>query len=347
MEGHGAYNRSSSVQAAGSSPALPLIEEAARRVALADAPEPIVIADYGSSEGRNSLLPIGAAMRCLRARAGADRAVSVVHTDLPTNDFGVLFQMLESDPASYLRNDPASFASAVGRSFYRQILPAASVTLGWSSWAVQWLSRPPCAIPDQVQVAYSRDERAHAAFTRQAAEDWASFLTHRGTELRPGGRLVVLTMALTDEGEFGYRPVLKAMYASLLALVSEGLVRPEETRRMAIPTVGRSRAQFLAPFGATDGFAGLEVEHAEVFLGEDSIWHDFQRDGDAASYGARWAAFSRASVLPTLALGLEGGSGDPRHADFVARLEAGMAQRLAAKPEPMVIPLAALVLAKK
>ena len=346
MEGHGVYNRSSGVQAAGSSPALPLIEEAARRVVLAQAPEPIVIADYGSSEGRNSLAPIGAAIKALRARAGVERTVSVIHTDLPSNDFSVLFQTLEMDPASYLRGDPTSFASAVGRSFYGQILPASSVTLGWSSWAVQWLSRTPCPIPDQVQVAYSRDERAYTAFTRQAAADWETFLRHRASELRPGGRLVVLTMALTDAGDFGYRPVLKAMYASLLALVSEGLVRPEEARRMAIPTVGRTRAQFLAPFGATGGFAGLEVEHAEVFLGADSIWHDFQRDGDAASYGARWAAFSRASVLPTLALGLEGGSGDPRHADFVARLEAGMAQRLAAKPEPMVIPLAALVFAK-
>lgn len=346
MEGHGVYNRSSGVQAAGSSPALPLIEEAARRVVLAEAPEPIVIADYGSSEGRNSLAPIGAAIKALRARAGLERTVSVIHTDLPSNDFSVLFQTLETDPASYLRGDPASFASAVGRSFYGQILPASSVTLGWSSWAVQWLSRTPCAIPDQVQVAYSRDERAHAAFTRQAAADWETFLRHRATELRPGGRLVVLTMALTDAGDFGYRPVLKAMYASLLALVSEGLVRPEEARRMAIPTVGRSRAQFLAPFAATGGFAGLEVEHAEVFLGEDSIWHDFQRDGDAASYGARWAAFSRASVLPTLALGLDVGTDDPRRAVFVARMEAGMAQRLAAKPEAIVIPLAALVLAK-
>jgi hypothetical protein len=346
MEAHGAYNRNTGVHAAGSSPAIPLFEEAARRVALADAPEPVTIADYGASEGHTSLQPLSAAIRALRERIGADRAVSVVHTDLPSDDFGVLFEMLENNPASYLRGDPACFASAVGRSFYRQILPASSVTLGWSSWAVQWLSRTPCPIPDQVQIAYSRDPAAHAAFARQAAADWASFLTYRGAELRPGGRLVVLTMALTDEGEFGYRPVLKAMYVSLLALVSAGLVRPEEARRMAIPTVARSREQFLAPFAATGAFAGLSVEHAEVFRGEDPIWTDFQRDGDTISYGARWAAFSRATVLPTLALALEDGAGDPRRDDFIARMEEGMAARLAARPEPMLIPLAALMLAK-
>ena len=58
MEGHGAYNRSSRVQATGSSPAVPSLEIAARQVDLAAPPEPIVIADYGSSEGRNSLSPI-------------------------------------------------------------------------------------------------------------------------------------------------------------------------------------------------------------------------------------------------------------------------------------------------
>lgn len=348
MEGHGVYNRSSGVQAAGASPALPLIEEAARRVPLAPGAQsdPVFIADYGCSEGHNSLQPIGAAIRVLRERIGPERAISVAHTDLPTNDFTVLFQTLDSDPASYLRGDPATFASAVGRSFYRQILPSESVTLGWSAWAVQWLSRAPCAIPDQVQVAYSRDPAAHAAFARQAAVDWQAFLTHRGRELRPGGRLVVLTMAKTDQGDFGYRPVLKAMYVTLLALVSAGLVRPEEARRMAIPTVGRSRAEFLAPFATGGTFAGLAVEHADVFLGADAIWDDFQRTGDAASFGARWAAFSRASVLPTLAGGLDGG-GEARKAEFVARMEAGMAERLAARPEPILIPLAALVFAKE
>ncbi len=344
MEGHGVYNRSSCVQAAGFSPALPLLAEAARRVPLAPAPQPVVIADYGASEGRNSLAPIGAAIRALRDRAGSERPISVVHTDLPGNDFAGLFQALETDPSSYLREDAATFAFAVGRSFYQQILPAGSVTLGWSSWAVQWLSRTPCAIPDHVQVAYSRDATARAAFARQAAEDWRNFLTHRASELSPGGRLVVLTMALTEHGDFGYRAVLAAMDASLRELVETGYVRADEAARMAIPTVGRGRAELLAPFAAGGGCAGLAMERVELFLGEDPIWRDFERDRDAAAYGARWAAFSRASVLPTLARDL---AGDPARRDgFVARMEAGMARRLAAQPEPAVIPLAMMTVAK-
>jgi len=346
MEGHGGYNRSSEVQAAGLSPAVPLLEAAARTVPLVDGPAPIVIADYGASEGRNSLGPMAAAIARLRARAGVERAICVVHTDLPGNDFAALFETLESDPGSYLRGDAATFASAVGRSFYGQILPPESVTLGWSSWAVQWLSRSPGPIPDQVQIAYSRDEAARAAYHRQSAEDWRTFLVHRGRELRAGGRLVLLTMALDDDGAFGYAPLVEAVYGGLMALVDEAFIRADEVERMVIPTVGRSRADLGAPFAETGAFAGLAIEHLDVFHGEDGIWSEFERTGDAAAFGARWAAFNRASVFPTLALGLDGGAQDPRAAAFFTRMQAVVAARLAAEPVPMVMPLARMVLVR-
>jgi hypothetical protein len=347
MEGHGAYNRSSRVQAAGSAAAVPLFERAAGIVPLASAPDTIVVADYGASEGHNSLAPLKAAIGALRKRVGRDRAIAVVHTDLPDNDFSVLFRTLTSDPDSYLNGDAAVFASAVGRSFYQQILPPGSVTLGWSSWAVQWLSHAPGPIPDQIQVAYSRDPAARSAYAQQAAADWRAFLVSRGRELRAGGRLVVLTMALHDNGDFGYRGVVEANYGALLDLVETGVVTPEEARRMVIPTVGRSRSDLAAPFAERGQFGGLSIERIEVFDGDDWIWLQFERDGDAKAFGARWAAFSRASVFPTLALGLDRGGSDPRARTFMDELEAAMAARLALKPERMVIPLASVMLAKE
>lgn len=346
MEGEGAYNRSSYVQAAGLSPAVPFLEQAAALVDLPRFPDAVVVADYGSSQGRNSLEPMGVAIRALRRRTPHEQATSVVHTDLPDSDYAALFQTLETDERSYLRIGPAIFASAVGRSFYEQILPTGSVTLGWSSWAVQWLSHAPAPIPDQVQVAYSQDKSVLAAYNRQAAEDWRAFLAHRDRELRPGGRLVVLTMALTDDGDFGYRPLLDAMYAALVRLVEEGFIKVAELHRMAIPTVGRSLADIKAPFFDGGRFGGLVIEHAEVFLGEDPFWEDYRRDGIATAFAARWSAFSRASVLPTLAQALDGGSDDPRHAAFLDQVEAGVTARLAAEPEKMIVPLAAAVFAK-
>jgi hypothetical protein len=289
---------------------------------------------------------MAAAIGALRDRVGPERAISVVHTDLPDSDFSALFRILESDPDSYTQRDAAVFASAVGRSFYRQILPSASVTLGWSAWAVQWLSRVPAPIPDQIQVAYSKDPAARVAFARQADLDWRTFLTQRSRELRDGARLVVLTMACDANGDFGYRPVVEGMYATLRSLVDERLLDAEEASRMAIPTVGRTREEFAAPFGRGATFRGLALEHLDVFDADDRIWQEYERNGDAQAFGAQWAAFSRASVFPTLAAQLNDGGAGPRADTFVRRMEAGLAARLASAPERMHIPLARMLFAR-
>ena len=89
------------------------------------------------------------------------------------------------------------------------------------------------------------------------------------------------------------------------------------------------------------------IEHLEVFNCEDRIWQDFERTKDTSAFGAQWAAFSRASVFPTLAAEMDGGRGDPRGPEFLRSMEAGMAKRLALAPEQMSIPLAKMVFVKR
>ncbi len=346
IEPGGAYNRRSGVQAAGLLPAVELFERSARDVEVPHPPQSIVIADYGASAGHNSLLPIGVAIGALRKRAEPARAIFVMHTDVAENDYTTLFHTLAHDPHSYLRDDPATFSAAIGCSFYQQILPSNSVTLGWSSWAVQWLSRVPAAIPDHVQVASSRDNSVRSAYYRLAAEDWIAFLTARSRELVPGGHLVVLTMAL-DDGDFGYRPLLEATVAELAGMAGEGMITDEEVRRMAIAAVGRSEADLTAPFAPKNRFSGLTIEDLEVFVAEDQYWTRYEKDRNADSFATGWTAFGRALVFPTLATALEGGLDDPRAAQFFDRLAAGVKARLAAAPEPFRIPLAKLLVVKQ
>ena len=341
------YTVSSRLQAAGLRPAIALFERAAETVPLPRSPQPIVIADYGASTGHNSLLPISAALPVLRSRTRPEHSILVVHTDVPDNDFTVMFETLANDPDTYLRRDAATFASAVGRSFYSQIIPSNSVHLGWSSWAVQWLSRVPSPIPDHVQVAYSADENVRAAYAKQAARDWHEFVAFRGRELCPGGRLVVLTMALDEQGGFGYRPLLSALVDTLSELTGDGLLSEDEIRGMCLPFVGRRESDFLAPFAPSGRFERLSIEHIEVFDAEDRFWTQYQIDHDATGFARLWTAFARASVFPTLASALAGGRDDSRSAQFFDRLEAGMTERLAAAPEQMQIPLAKLVLTKQ
>jgi hypothetical protein len=343
MEGGGAYNRSSTVQAAGLAPAVPWLTEAARLVPLGPPDAPLIVVDYGASQGRNSLGPLGAAIVVLRERAGADRPISVVHTDLPDNDFGALFRTVAGDPASYLRGDPNVFTFAIGRSFYESLSPPASVILGWSSWAVQWMSRVPSAVPDHIHYSRSAVASVRAAYARQGAEDWQTFLALRGRELRPGGRLVILLMALDEDGDFGFGPVMDHLQAALTEFVAEGFVAAAEHARMAIPTVGRSRSDLLAPFAASGRFAGLEMVQLDVFEGADPIWDAYEASRDAKALAVSWAAFTRAFTLPTFAAALDGAG---RAAAFGDRLEADLIKRFAAAPVRMPITLGRVHLVK-
>lgn len=341
------YTASSRLQAAGLRRGIALFEQAASSVPLPTAPQPIAIADYGAATGYNSLLPIGAAITVLRGRTRSDHAILVAHTDLPGNDFTALFTTLTEDPDSYLAKDGATFVSAVGRSFYQQILPSESIALGWSSWATHWLSRIPAPIGDHIHIAHSADAEARRAYAAQAALDWHDFVAFRGREIAPGGRLVVLTLGLDAEGRPGFAALMEAMLTALQGLVTDGSLSAEELARMAIPTVGRTEKEFLAPFAPSGRFEGLSVEHLEPFDAEDLFWSRYRVDGDAARFAAAWAGFARAAIFPTLAAGLDGGITDPRVPAFLERLESTVAAHLAAAPQQMTIPLAAIVLAKR
>ncbi len=341
------FTVNSRLQAAGLRPAIELFERAAGTVPLPRPPQPIVIADYGASTGHNSLPPVSAALPVLRGRTRPEHSILVVHTDVPDNNFTVMFDTLANDADTYLNKDAATFASAVGRSFYSQIIPSNSVHLGWSSWAVQWLRRVPAPVPDHVQVSYSADEDLGAAYAKQAAHDWHEFVAFRGRELCPGGQLVVLTMALDDNGQFGYRPLLDALVDALTELAADGLLAEDEVHRMSLPAVGRRESDFRAPFAPSGRFERLAIDHLEVFDAEDRFWAQYQVDHDATAFGAVWAGFVRASVFPTFATALADGRADPRSPEFFDRLEAGIAERLAAAPEQMQIPFAKLVLTKQ
>lgn len=344
--GSGDYSASSRLQAAGLKQAIRLFEQAADAVPIPAAPFPIVIADYGAANGHNSLLPINAAISVLRKRTRADQSVLVTHTDVPENDFSALFNTLREDPDSYLRHDPAAFSSAVGRSFYGQIVPSNTVTLGWSSWSVLWLSQVPVPVTDHVHASFSADEDIRSAHERLAARDWHEFVAYRGRELCPGGRAVVMTMAIAENGEFGYRPLFAALMAELAELVSRDIITADELRAMSIPISGRTAADFATPFAPSGSLERLTIEHLEVFDAEDRFWRQYQKDKDSTAFGAQWGSFLRAAVFQTLA-GAVGDGPTERRTQFCDALEAGLAARLAAAPEEMQIPMAQVVLHKK
>ena len=340
------YTASTRLRASGLARGITAFEDAARGVPLPAQPHPIMVADYGAANGYNSLLPIGAAIRVLRGRTRPDHAILVAHTDLPDNDFTALFTTLTEDPDSYLTKDGASFASAVGRSFYQQVLPSDSIVLGWSSWATQWLSRVPVTVGDHIHVAHSADDSARRAYAAQAATDWHDFLAYRGRELAPGGRLVVLTLSVDAAGGAGFGGLMEALMAGLSRLVDTGVLQPGELHQMVVPTAGRTEKELRAPFSPSGRFEGLAVDKVNAFEAEDRFWARYRADRDAEAFGAGWAAFARAAIFPTLGTALQGATAGSRMSGFLDGLEAEVASWLARDPRPIAIPLATVVLVK-
>jgi hypothetical protein len=346
MEGHGSYNRHARLQAGGGMLALPVLEQSVANLILGSGGRPVLIADYGSSQGRNSLVPIGVAVKALRKLAGPTRPICVVHVDLPQNDFKSLFDSVEGDPNSYAARDPNVFHLVVGRSFYRQVLPDESVDLAWSSYSAQWLSRVPATVPGHLSFLHSRDS-VRAAFEVQSAHDWRTFLTLRARELRPGGRMVIVLPGLDESLISGFEDLMDHANEVLSEMVGDGTLKVEERERMVIGAHLRTNRELLDPFEIGGSFQGLTVERCEVSLLEDAAWRDYQRNRDDDALARKHASFFRTTFVPSLANSLTLAGDADRRRTFADRLESGLVQRLSRDPAPLHTLVQILVASKE
>jgi hypothetical protein len=114
MEAGGFYNRYSLIPSGGGALALPYLEHAVASVPLEPVDQPVVIADYGSSQGLNSLAPMRLAIESLRRRSTANRSIMVYHVDQPSNDFNSLFELLDQSPDRLTLHDSRVFPCAIG-----------------------------------------------------------------------------------------------------------------------------------------------------------------------------------------------------------------------------------------
>jgi len=348
MEGQGAYNRHAKLPAGGAALALPLLEKAVRSVEVEPGEHAVVIADYGSSQGKNSMAPMHVATKGLRQRVGPSRPIWVFHVDQPSNDFNALFGVLDAGPDRYVSGDPNVFPAAIGRSFYGTVLPGGSVHLGWCSYAAMWLSRIPGPIPGHFLPSHATGE-VRAEFDRQAAKDWEAFLTLRARELRPGGRLVAVLPGLADEGSSGFENIMDQANAVLAEMVAERAINSEERKRMVIGSHLRRKRELLAPFANNAHFQNLTVEDIEMFELADAVWADYERDENKEALATKHSAFFRSVFTPSLASALDrvrSGDGEALRA-FGDRLERGLRQRLAVQLRPLHSFVQTLVLVKR
>ena len=164
---------------------------------------PVIIADYGSSHGRNTIHLMKTIMDHLRAANKLRQAPLLIHNDLPTNDWNWLFQFMAQD-----RSYPGL---ASGRSFYEQCLPSRCLSFGFSAASLHYLSRRPCNIRDHCYIDFAQDTERQL-FEKQSRSDWRLFVEHRSEELRSGGILVLSIPCRNHVNELGFEFYFDLIY---------------------------------------------------------------------------------------------------------------------------------------
>jgi hypothetical protein len=157
----------------------------------------LVLADYGCSGGRNSMIMVQRLFHILNEEAKKKNEHVNLHcimTDLPQNNFNDVFQAYKE---SEIAREKSIYVSCTGGSFYKQILPPETVHIACSFTSLHWLSKtdglgafhnPTCcyvACADPV-----RDAKKLADIYDIAQKDMQNFLLARKRELVPNGLLM-------------------------------------------------------------------------------------------------------------------------------------------------------------
>ncbi|MEM6303147.1 MAG: SAM-dependent methyltransferase [Pseudomonadota bacterium] len=252
MKGAGYYSQATKGARNVIMAATPVVEAALATQALADDGAPVTMTDMGAADGGTSIEMWTQILTGLRA-ALPQRALQLVYTDLPRNDFGQLFRIVhgQTDLAAVAPEVDNVYLMASATSFHHPIVPPGTLHLGFSATASHYVSETPAEIPDHVHMVGASGE-VRSAYMAQGARDWEAFLTARAAELAPGGRLVLYNFGIDEQGRFLGHTGGVSMFDTFAqlwqALATEGVISQEEFAATNFPQAYRTVEEFAAPF---------------------------------------------------------------------------------------------------
>lgn len=309
MVGQGFYDDNSAPQLSAISYVLPWLDEAIDGVVLDDQTVTIGLADFGCSEGKNSV----AVMERLIAacRKGSYLPIQTIHSDLPTNDFSELFKRLSAKDGTELDENNV-FSSAVGGSMFDQLLPPNSIHIATTFNAIGFLSKRPLEQlpgyilpngPSKQRRVGKVSKSEKTIFADLANSDLKAFAKSRATELVPGGKLLIQVFGAGDEFRTcdGLYDVLND---AVLEAVERDMISQDEYDRYYQPVYFRTLEELTGPFVNSDSdVAGLfTLEKSECYEVPVPFVQEFQKTGDIAKYATAYTNFFRAFTEAVLRL---------------------------------------------
>ncbi len=304
MKGGGYYSKSTRGAKDVIDRASPMLLEAAAAIPEPPPGHPLQIADFGCADGGTSRAAIHATIEALRTRF-PDRRVLVTYTDLPSNDYSQLFKNpldLSGDlEHSYLAEMPGVFAHACGVGFHRQLIPDATLDIGFSTTAMHYISEKPMEIPDRVHMV-GASGAVLAAYADRAARDREAILLARAKELRPGGRLVFMNFGKDETGRcLGFTDgvnMFDTFDRHWRAMADAGLISRDEYVNASFAQFYRTKEEFSAPL--LDPASAVHQAGLRLISAYAGITRCPYRAAFAASGGTMSARDFAVSYIPTL-----------------------------------------------
>jgi hypothetical protein len=338
MKGSGFYDRHSTAQLASIKLVADWIAVAVAEMSLPPADQPITVLDLGSAEGRNAIFAMDAVVEALRKRQ-EDQPVQIIYSDLASNNFNGLFRNLHESGLDGNRQKGV-YSSATAGSFYSQLMPSGTVHIATSFNALLWLDRLP-AVPVPEFVCYRRPHPPRAglsvpggvvtAFRQQAEQDLIHFLEARARELRPDGKLLIVTPGDTHEHRTcdGLYDVLND---ACVDLVASRRVARERYERFTIPIYFRTLEELRAPFeDAVSPLRGLfQIERAETLEVPTPFVEAYRQGGQVTTFAEQFTGFLRAFSEPVAKAAL---TADESERGVIDELYERVHARLLSEPE--------------
>lgn len=267
--------------------------------------------DMGCADGGTSADMIARVLSHVRALAPS-RPIEMLYTDLPRTDFSALFANVHGLNGGVSIADlfDRIYVMASATSFHRQIVPDATLDLGFSSTASHYIRAVPVPIPDHVHMVGASGE-VRAAYARAGAEDWENFLLMRARELKPGGLLALFNFGIDEEGRYLGNTGGVNMFDTFAALwremVDEGIITEAEFLATNFPQAYRTVEEFRAPLddpASPVTRAGLRLEHIETRVVPCPFARAFAEHRDAARFAEEYIPTLRSWSEPVFAKGL-------------------------------------------
>ncbi len=275
--------------------ATPLVINSIETLPESSIRDGFVLSDMGCADAGTSLGMVAKVIDAVQERS-PNLPVSIVYTDQPRNDFNALITNVYGlGPfETYLGERTNIYPMVSGTSFYRQILPASSLNIGFSATAMHWLSQKVCNISNHVQAVGAQGTELQA-FRKQAQGDWRQILLHRANELKPGGKLVLINFGKDEQGRYlgntGGVNMFDTFNEIWLSFIGQKRISQKEYENMTLPQYYNSVEEFSAPLVSTKEAVyqtGLRLDHIDTRIVKCPFAEDYKTHGDAARFAREY-----------------------------------------------------------